>query len=136
MPRHVHQIDTPLSAEEARFAATLARGKSPRDAAIAAGYPRQSAGRIGEMLSQSLDIRGAVLALVRRKDRSALVARWEAEDDAAFAEHVRGNLPVLIQHTRERLAATKLPPAGELVIQRRTTRAERRSAAAAQGATQ
>jgi len=118
MSRHVHPVYNVLSPEEAAFCAVFARTKDPRAAAIAAGYPRQSAARIGEMLFQSFDIQSEVLRLCGSRDRSAFVARFNAIDNAAFAEHVRGNLPVLIQRTRERLAATRLPPPGELVIAR------------------
>jgi hypothetical protein len=129
MHRHVRQNHNPLDQFEQAFAREFSSSLDAVGAAIRAGYPRQDAARVADLLLADIGIREAVLALLRGKVRKSLRLRWAAEDDAAFAEHVRGNLPVLIQATRERLASIKPPPPGEIIIERRTTRAERRAAA-------
>jgi hypothetical protein len=119
MSRHVRG----LSVEESRFAAHLARSKDVRAAAIAAGFPRNSASRAGTLLCQSLDIQAEVLQLCGSRNRSAFVARFNAIHNAADAEHMASlppdrRLAIQVQAHREAVASTKLPPPGELLIER------------------
>ena len=123
MSRHVSQVYDALSTEEARFCAHFARSKCPRSAAIAAGYPRNSASRVADLLCQSLDIQSEVIRLCSSRDCSAFVARYNAINTEAYAEHVASlpadtRLVLMVEARRDRIAATKLPPAGELVIER------------------
>jgi hypothetical protein len=129
MHRHVRQNHNALDKFEDSFVREYSSSLDPISASIRAGYPRHRSAEMAALLLSDIGIRDAVLALVRGKTRSALRAQWEAEDADAYAEHVRGNLPMLIQATREHLASIKLPPPGEIIFERRTTRAERRAAA-------
>ena len=85
--------------------------------------------RIEWLLLADTDVRAEILQHVRGKDRSALVARWEAEEDTALAAAASPDtsLAIKVQATRERLAALAPPSPGELVIVERKTRAVQRA---------